>query len=454
MIQNARASMDFHIALPALRTLVFRYTAGLRIAAWAVPLVLSGMTLAEAAAPAIPDTPAGHALVAWLDAFNSGDSGTFASFAKMRAPWVSVDQQLGLRAATGGYDLKSIDGSGKLWVVFHVQARVSGTRVLGRLVVRLNEPEHITLLDLAPADSKSAGIVLDDAERNRVIEGAQRLLTGFYVFPDLAKKSAAKLELQRKRGAYRDITDSEVFAVRLEDDLRAISGDKHFAVDYFAKEMPPGEPGPRPRPDPRKLAADNCGFEKADHYPPNIGYLKLNIFAEPDLCASTAIAAMNFLADSDTLIIDLRDNHGGAPGMSALICSYLFDDPTHLDDIYDRTNDTIEQSWTFPYLPGKKFTGKAVYVLTSAQTFSTGEEFSFDLKNLKRVTLVGETTAGGAHLVAPHRIDGHFFIRVPFGRIMDPITKADWEGKGVEPDTAVPAADALDEALKLARRSP
>jgi peptidase S41-like protein len=320
--------------------------------------------------------------------------------------------------------------------------------------VRLNDPEHISLLDLTPAGGKSMEIVLDEAERERVIEGAERLLVGFYVFPDVAERTVAKLDAQRRRGDYRSMTDGKVFAARLEDDLRAISGDKHIAIDYFAKEMPPGEPGSRPHPEPRELAARNCGFQKADHYPPNIGYLKLTMFAEPDLCAATAIAAMNFLADSDTLIIDLRDNHGGAPRMAALISSYLFDGPTHLDDIYDREKDTIEQLWTFPYLPGKKFTQKPVYVLTSSQTFSTGEELSFDLKNLQRATLVGETTGGGAHTVAPHRIDGHFFIRVPFGRMMDPITKADWEGVGVEPEVKVAAANALDEALDRARRSP
>jgi C-terminal processing protease CtpA/Prc len=140
--------------------------------------------------------------------------------------------------------------------------------------------------------------------------------------------------------------------------------------------------------------------------------------------------------------------------MVALISSYLFDEPTHLDDIYDRERNTTEQIWTFPYMPGKKFTGKAVYVLTANRTFSAGEEFSYDLQSLKRVTLIGETTGGGAHLIAPHRIDEHFFIRLPFGRFINPITQADWEGTGVEPDIKVPAANALDEALKRIRSGP
>ena len=116
-----------------------------------------------------------------------------------------------------------------------------------------------------------------------------------------------------------------------------------------------------------------------------------------------------------------------------------------------RQQNTTEQSWTFPYLPGKRFTGKPVYVLTSRRTFSAAEEFSYDLKSLKRAILIGETTGGGAHTVAPHRLNDHFYIMVPFGRFVNAITRSDWEGTGVEPDIKVAAADALDEALKRAR---
>jgi hypothetical protein len=415
---------------------------------------LPSLVFAGTSAPTIPDTPAGHALAAWLEAFNSGDRGDLESFARAHAPWLSVDGQTGLRARTGGYDLVSFEGSGKLWIVFDVKERVRPTAIVGRLAVRSDDPEHISLLSLVPADTKSTEIVLDEAERDRVVEAAARLLQEFYVFPEVGKKTAARLAAQQKRGDYRRIPDGEVFAVRLSDDLTALSGDKHIRVDYFAKEMPPEEPGSLPRPDPRNVVASNCGFEKADHYPPNVGYLKLNAFEEPDLCTSTAVAAMNFLADSDALIIDLRDNHGGAPRMAALISSYLFDGPTHLDDIYNRSENTTEQLWTLPNVPGKKFTGKAVYVLTSGGTFSAAEEFSYDLKSLKRAILIGETSGGGAHTVAPHRIDGHFYIRVPFGRFINPITKTDWEGTGVEPDIRVAAGDALDEALRRARSSP
>jgi hypothetical protein len=413
--------------------------------------LLAGTASGAIQSPAIPDTPAGHALSAWLDAFNSGDRARFESFEQARAPWLNLDGEMARRASTGGYDLLGIERSGKFWIVFRAKERASSAEIGGRLIVRSYDPSRITLLSLRPVDVSATDIAVDEAERARVIDGATRLLKEFYLFPDVAKRAAAKLQALQKNGEYRDITDPEIFAIRLGDDLVAVSGDNHVGVDFFAKVMPSEEPARRPHPDPRQLAARNCGFEKAEHLPPNIGYLKLDMFAEPDICASTAIAAMNLLGDSDALIVDLRENYGGAPSMVALICSYLISEPTHLDDIYDRGENATEQQWTYPYVPGKRLAGKPVFVLTSRRTFSAAEEFSYDLKSLKRATVIGETTGGGAHTVAPHRIDDHFFIRVPFGRITNAITKTDWEGTGVMPDVQVPADDALTEALKRAR---
>ncbi len=159
---------------------------------------------------------------------------------------------------------------------------------------------------------------------------------------------------------------------------------------------------------------------------------------------------MGFLAHVDAIIFDLRDNHGGDPNMVAFIASYLFDRPTHLNDLYNRRENSTQQYWTLADVPGKRLADKPAYVLTSTETFSGAEEFSYDLKNLKRATLVGEPTGGGAHLVGGHRIDDHFMIGVPFARAINPVSKTDWEGKGVEPDVKVKAADALAKAQALA----
>jgi C-terminal processing protease CtpA/Prc len=138
--------------------------------------------------------------------------------------------------------------------------------------------------------------------------------------------------------------------------------------------------------------------------------------------------------------------------MVAYVSSYLFSTRTHLNDLWERKSGKTEEFWTRDDIAGRRFGGeKPVYVLTSARTFSGAEEFSYNLKSLKRATIVGETTGGGAHPVSGHRIDEHFMIGVPFARAINPITRTNWEGVGVEPDVKVLAADALATALKLIR---
>ena len=71
---------------------------------------------------------------------------------------------------------------------------------------------------------------------------------------------------------------------------------------------------------------------------------------------------------------------------------------------------------------------------------------------LKRAKVVGETTRGGAHLVRGYPLDDHFEIAIPSARPINPISKTDWEGTGVEPDVRVKADTALATAEKLPER--
>jgi len=89
--------------------------------------------------------------------------------------------------------------------------------------------------------------------------------------------------------------------------------------------------------------------------------------------------------------------------------------------------------------------------LTSARTASGAEQFSYDLKMLKRATLIGETTAGATHSGVFHRLDDHFGMGIPEVKAINPYSANDWVEVGVEPDIKVSASNALDAALKLAR---
>jgi C-terminal processing protease CtpA/Prc len=318
------------------------------------------------------------------------------------------------------------------------------------------------LRELPPgADVSELVFKIDAATRTRVIDGAIAQLNQTYVFPEVAKKMEEAVRARQKRGEYDEITDGSTLAAKLTDNFQEVSHDQHLRVNYDPMKIPERADDAKPSPEDmarfrEQMEKMNCGFKKAEHLGGNVGYVKFNMFGDPETCGPTAIAAMNFLANVDAIIFDLRENGGGDPKMVALISTYLFAEPTHLNDLWQRKDNTTQQYWTLPYVPGKRLDGKAVYVLTSKQTFSGAEEFCYNLKNLKRATLVGETTGGGAHPVSGHRIDEHFIIGVPFARAINPISKTNWEGTGVEPDVKVSAAEALTMAERMAheRKSP
>ncbi len=163
---------------------------------------------------------------------------------------------------------------------------------------------------------------------------------------------------------------------------------------------------------------------------------------------------MDFLAHTQAMIIDLRQCTGVFSGKIVLICSYLFsEEPIHLVSFYWGNEDTTQQYWTLPYVPGKRFVDKPVYVLTSDVTFSSGEMFAFILQNRQRATLIGEKTDGGAHAGASYRLHTHFEVFIPIGLSIDPLTGTNWEGSGVIPDIIVPQEQAFKVAYRMALES-
>ena len=287
------------------------------------------------------------------------------------------------------------------------------------------------------------------ASRQQLIDSLIKEVNNGYVFPDLAKKVDVSLRAQHKRGAYDSITSAQKLSDVLTDHLQATTRDRHLRVMYSEQVIPESKPttGPSPEEAARRLAtmrSNNFGVQKIEHLPFNIGYLDLDGFMAAKDAAETIAAAMTVLAHTDALIIDLRNNGGGDSGTVTLLASYLFDQRTQLNDFYYREGNRIEQRWTADVVPGLRYGQKKdVYVLTSKDSFSAAEDFTYALKNQKRVTVVGETTGGGANPGTDKRLLPNFSVFMPLGRSISPITKANWEGVGVTPDVSVCAADAL-----------
>ena len=303
------------------------------------------------------------------------------------------------------------------------------------------------------AQPEQPDLTIDTATRTQVIDGILKRLNDSYVFPEVAKKMEQSIRERVGKKEYDQITSAKAFATKLTEDLQAVSHDKHLRVRYSHEAIPERgerrEPTAEEREQRRKdLTWMNHGFAKVERLPGNIGYLEFLNFMDEELGADTVAAAMNFVNGSDALIIDMRRNGGGNPAMVALVCSYLFGpEPVHLNDLYWREGNRTDEFWTKKEIAGKRYLNKDVYVLTSKRTFSGAEEFTYNLKNLKRATIIGETTGGGAHPGGGFRINEHFGMFVPTGRAISPITKTNWEGTGVTPDISVPA----DQALYVAR---
>lgn len=314
----------------------------------------------------------------------------------------------------------------------------------------------VTLLLLAAAplaaqSAPEAATTIDAALRRQVVESLAVNLERKYVFPDVGNRMAADLRARLAGGEYETVTDGEAFARTLTGSLREIGHDKHLNVNFFERVANPVI-DERPSKEERARRDDfmrriNFGFERAERMRGNVGYLDLRGFVDLEHGRPTALAALRFLSGSDALIIDLRKNGGGEPAMVALISSILFPkgEKVHLNDLVWRKGDKVEQYWTEPNLDLPRISGE-VYVLTSSGTFSAAEEFTYNLKQLKRAIQVGETTGGGANPGEGIILAPHYGVFMPTGHARNPITHDNWEGKGVVPEIAVPA----DQALKVA----
>ncbi|MET9600809.1 S41 family peptidase [Streptomyces sp. NPDC006459] len=200
------------------------------------------------------------------------------------------------------------------------------------------------------------------------------------------------------------------------------------------------------------LRAENQGIRRVERLEGNIGLIEIGRIASATEGASAIGAAMQLVAHSSALVLDLRGCLGGLPEGAALWCSYFFpDDQVHLNDIYDRTSDTTRQFWTTGHLSGPRYLDRPVHILTSGITFSGGEDVSYTLQAQGRAVVVGETTRGGAHPTARYPVSEHVLVTVPVARSINTVTGGNWEGTGVLPDVRVPAEQALETALKALR---
>ncbi len=270
-----------------------------------------------------------------------------------------------------------------------------------------------------------------------------------YYDPEAAAEMAARLRARLEEGAFAEIDSVPRLANLLMSELRTVRKDKHIAViarPASKAAAPTHECGLY-----EAYASDNYGFRKLEILPGTIGYAHIRIFCPVALAGDTAVAAMNFLANANALIFDLRGHLGGEDNLIRLITGYLFEETVELCSIHHRGARGLQQSWTADYVPGPRLADVPVYILTDYRTFSGGEDFTYNLQQRGRALVVGERTGGGGHTVESIKYPEHYLeLIVPEGEAINPISGAGWEGTGVTPDIEVPPEQALAVAYRHA----
>lgn len=277
-----------------------------------------------------------------------------------------------------------------------------------------------------------------------------KLLNDVYVYPETARRVGAEMIRRLDSGMYDGISTKQEFADRIGSELSELSGDGHMGVLVAEDQAAPthvlNETVDRFR--------LNYAFQKAEILDGNIGYLKLNKFHQDAGAQLTADHALGFLSATDALIIDLTECKGGSPELVRHMLSYFFADQTLLWTILDRNSEPTYQAFAKSDLGAERFESDfPLFILTGPKTASAAELFTYVLRSYGKAKTVGQGTTGIAHLVGAQSINQHFVGRFSTYRNTNPVTNADWEGVGIEPDVHAAPEASLSVAIRMARES-
>lgn len=310
----------------------------------------------------------------------------------------------------------------------------------------------------SPAQAaQPAAQTLEPEARRKLVAAIAANIEERYVDRAIGRRLADLIRAHDKNGEYDRLDTAGKLAAFINADIKTASGTLGiprglFVADvmYSARPLPEVWPPPMTeevRERQRAVMRDlNCMFEKVETLPRNVGYIKLKGMADAAICSETTAKLMASLNDSAALIVDVRDNPGGFGDTPLQIAGYLFDRPAFMYS--PRPGSEISTSTASP-VSGNKLTDKPVYLLTSRRTESAAEYFVYNLKMLKRVTVVGETTGGRQHSGTFRRIDEHVAVTIQEVAPDNPYPVKGWERIGVEPDVRVSSAEALETAQKL-----
>ncbi|MDX9736450.1 MAG: S41 family peptidase [Thermoanaerobaculia bacterium] len=239
----------------------------------------------------------------------------------------------------------------------------------------------------AAAGSIPPGRTLEAERVRRIVEAVAATVEREYVDPEVAARADVSLRTSLAAGRYASSLAGNDLAALLTRDLQAVSRDKHLTVPVPADGSAPAPPA-KAEPDRERATTGrraNFGIRRVAILAGNVGYLDVRSFFRASESREAIGAAMRFLRNADALVVDLRENGGGAPDGVALLSSAFFDTPgLELFDIVSRTGTVVQA-----YRPERPLLADADgrhpdFLLTSRRTFSAGEGFAFLLQERGR----------------------------------------------------------------------
>jgi len=290
---------------------------------------------------------------------------------------------------------------------------------------------------------------ISTSDKAETIQKILEVLEKRYVFPEIADSMVSYVNIFAESGKYDTISIEEEFAFQLTSDLQFVSKDLHLKVQFDEQSPKQAEKSENENTTEDEwirslMVENNYGIKSKNILAGNIGYIEIPMFGPLNLVADSIRSAIHFIGNTDALILDLRSCRGSLDENTIpFLCSYFFDEPTHLFDFYTRETNSTKQFWTYAWVPGEKYLEKPIFILTSGRTFSGGEELAYDLKHLNRAEIVGEKTKGGANPTDYVRLNRYYSASVPYMRSINPVTKTNWEHIGVQPDIEVKSNMAL-----------
>ncbi len=298
---------------------------------------------------------------------------------------------------------------------------------------------------------------LSKKELASAVKTISKLIEANYVFAGKGKKIAAHLLYEYEKGKFDRANDWEEFSSLSTGILRDFSGDGHLYVRYDPKKVKELSTDKNDATGANKEDAffhgmrareKNYGFAEVKVLEGNIGYIKLSEINVSEKSLPVLIAAMQFVSNTKVLIIDLRDNGGGGSEIGPVFESFFLPKNIALLEFKSRKGE-VEVARTVPWLTQNKYEGP-LYILINKGTASAAEAFAYSLQKIRRAKIVGQPSAGAAHMNSWYVVNEHIFVSVSTGAPTLPGTEESWEQKGVQPDHLVAPGEEIEFIRRVA----